>query len=112
MNALAPGATIEGSVYYHGTDLYGPDIDPVQVRKLIFDRVRQGVQHDNLVERPGQPTFGAGAVVPEDVEEERVVQLAQRVDGVGQSADLVVGVPGKGREDLHLMRVELLLVRR
>jgi len=35
MNDLIPTATIEGSVLYHGEDLYGPKVDPVQVRKLI-----------------------------------------------------------------------------
>jgi phosphate transport system ATP-binding protein len=35
MNDLIPGATVEGRVLYHGEDLYGPKVDPVQVRKLI-----------------------------------------------------------------------------
>jgi phosphate transport system ATP-binding protein len=35
MNDLIPTASVEGHCYYHGQDLYGPDVDPVQVRKLI-----------------------------------------------------------------------------
>jgi phosphate transport system ATP-binding protein len=35
MNDLIPGATVEGSVKYRGQDLYGSNIDPVQVRKRI-----------------------------------------------------------------------------
>ncbi len=35
MNDLIPGATVSGSLRYHGQDLYGPKVDPVQVRKLI-----------------------------------------------------------------------------
>jgi len=35
MNDLIPGATVEGAVEYHGVDLYGSDVDPVQVRKRI-----------------------------------------------------------------------------
>jgi phosphate transport system ATP-binding protein len=35
MNDLIPGATVEGQIFYHGEDLYGPDVDPVQARKLI-----------------------------------------------------------------------------
>jgi phosphate transport system ATP-binding protein len=35
MNDLIPIARIEGHCYYHGEDLYGPKVDPVQVRKLI-----------------------------------------------------------------------------
>jgi len=35
MNDLIPGAEVEGDLLYHGEDLYGPTVDPVQVRKLI-----------------------------------------------------------------------------
>jgi phosphate transport system ATP-binding protein len=35
MNDLIPSARVEGQALYHGIDLYGPDIDPVQVRKRI-----------------------------------------------------------------------------
>ena len=35
MNDLIPAASVTGSVLYHGQDLYGADIDPVQVRKRI-----------------------------------------------------------------------------
>ena len=35
MNDLIPSARVTGSVGYHGQDIYGEDIDPVQVRKRI-----------------------------------------------------------------------------
>jgi phosphate transport system ATP-binding protein len=35
MNDLILGATVEGTVLYHGQDLYGPGVDPVEVRKRI-----------------------------------------------------------------------------
>jgi phosphate transport system ATP-binding protein len=35
MNDLIEGARVEGTVLYHGVDLYGPKIDPVEVRKRI-----------------------------------------------------------------------------
>jgi phosphate transport system ATP-binding protein len=35
MNDLIPGAQVGGQLLYHGEDLYGPAVDPVQVRKLI-----------------------------------------------------------------------------
>jgi phosphate transport system ATP-binding protein len=35
MNDLIEGARVEGQVLYHGVDLYGPAIDPVEVRKRI-----------------------------------------------------------------------------
>jgi phosphate transport system ATP-binding protein len=35
MNDLIPNAEVQGELLYHGEDLYGPNVDPVQVRKLI-----------------------------------------------------------------------------
>ncbi|HET6831089.1 MAG TPA: phosphate ABC transporter ATP-binding protein PstB [Solirubrobacterales bacterium] len=35
MNDLVPSAEVTGRLLYHGEDLYGPKVDPVQVRKLI-----------------------------------------------------------------------------
>jgi phosphate transport system ATP-binding protein len=35
MNDLIPGAEVTGSLRYHGQDLYGPTVDPVEVRKRI-----------------------------------------------------------------------------
>jgi phosphate transport system ATP-binding protein len=35
MNDLIPGAEVHGNVLYHGEDLYGKDVDPVEVRKQI-----------------------------------------------------------------------------
>ncbi|CAN5277434.1 phosphate ABC transporter ATP-binding protein PstB [soil metagenome] len=35
MNDLIPSAKIEGRIEYHGEDLYGPKVDPVEVRQRI-----------------------------------------------------------------------------
>jgi phosphate transport system ATP-binding protein len=35
MNDLIPSASVDGRVLYHGLDLYGPDVDAVEVRKRI-----------------------------------------------------------------------------
>ncbi len=35
MNDLIPTARVDGRVLYHGVDLYGADVDPVEVRKRI-----------------------------------------------------------------------------
>jgi phosphate transport system ATP-binding protein len=35
MNDLIPAAEVKGRLLYHGEDLYGDKVDPVQVRKLI-----------------------------------------------------------------------------
>ena len=35
MNDLIPTAKVDGTILYHGEDLYGADVDPVEVRKRI-----------------------------------------------------------------------------
>lgn len=35
MNDVIPGAKVEGKVFYHGIDLYGPKVEPVEVRRRI-----------------------------------------------------------------------------
>jgi phosphate transport system ATP-binding protein len=35
MNDLIPGAKVEGKITYHGQDLYGDGVDPVEVRRRI-----------------------------------------------------------------------------
>jgi phosphate transport system ATP-binding protein len=41
MNDLIPSARVHGAVRYHGVDLYGPGIDPVEVRRrmgMVFQK--------------------------------------------------------------------------
>jgi phosphate transport system ATP-binding protein len=35
MNDLIPGAAVDGQIYYHGEELYQPQIDAIEVRKRI-----------------------------------------------------------------------------
>ncbi len=35
MNDLVPSARLEGAVRYHGVDVYGPEVDPVEVRRRV-----------------------------------------------------------------------------
>jgi phosphate transport system ATP-binding protein len=35
MNDVIAGAKVKGQILYHGRDLYGPDVDPVEVRRRI-----------------------------------------------------------------------------
>ena len=35
MNDLIPGAHLTGTVAYHGTDIYGPNVDPIEVRRKV-----------------------------------------------------------------------------
>ena len=41
MNDLVPGAQVDGKILYHGEDLYGSGVDPVEVRRrigMVFQR--------------------------------------------------------------------------
>ncbi len=41
MNDLIPGATVTGDVFYHGQNIYAPEVDPVAVRRrigMVFQR--------------------------------------------------------------------------
>jgi phosphate transport system ATP-binding protein len=41
MNDLVPGVSVTGRLLYHGQDLYGPEADPVEVRRrigMVFQR--------------------------------------------------------------------------
>jgi phosphate transport system ATP-binding protein len=62
MNDLIPGARVAGRVAFHGTDLYSPEVDPIQVRrrigmvfqkpnpfpKSIYDNVAYGIKINNI----------------------------------------------------------------
>src|SRR5262245_7264921 len=41
MNDLVPSARVSGSLLYHGVDLYGSNVDPIEVRRrigMVFQR--------------------------------------------------------------------------
>ena len=59
-----------------------------------------------------QRAFGAGAVVADDVDDQRVVELALVLHFLNHPADLVIGIGGVGGKDLRLARVEFLLDQR
>jgi len=62
MNDLIPGAQVDGTLLYHGVDLYGAGVDPIEVRrrigmvfqrpnpfpKSIFDNVAYGLRIHGL----------------------------------------------------------------
>jgi phosphate transport system ATP-binding protein len=57
MNDLIPGAELSGSIAYHGYDLYGSDVDPVEVRRrigMVFQRPNPFPKsiHDNVAFGP------------------------------------------------------------
>ena len=57
MNDLIDGARVEGKLTYHGIDLYGPSVDPVEVRRrigMVFQKPNPFPKsiYDNLVFGP------------------------------------------------------------
>jgi phosphate transport system ATP-binding protein len=57
MNDLIPGVKVGGSISYHGEDLYGPDADPVEVRRrigMVFQKPNPFPKsiHDNVAFAP------------------------------------------------------------
>ncbi len=77
MNDLVPSARVGGQLLYHGTDIYGSDVDPIEVRrrigmvfqrpnpfpKSIYDNIAYGLRilgmKDNLDDRVEQALRGA-----------------------------------------------------
>jgi phosphate transport system ATP-binding protein len=57
MNDLIPGVNIGGQILYHGEDLYGPEADPVEVRRrigMVFQKPNPFPKsiHDNVAFAP------------------------------------------------------------
>ena len=67
-------------------------------------------QAGDLAERAFQPAFGRGPVVADDVEDQRVVELAGLLEAVDQPADLVVGVGHVRGVVLHQPAIDALRV--
>ena len=108
-----PGPRPGGRVVRRGR-VGAPGVEPavlVDQRELLLGGEGDPVLHRQLVEGAGQRALQARAVVAEDVDDERVVELAHLLDRVEQAADVPVGVLLEAGVDLHLPRVQLLLAR-
>ena len=77
--------------------------------EVLLQVVGHVVEELVLVDRAVRPSFGARAVVG-DHHDQRVVELADRLQEVEQSPDLVVGVLEEAGEHLHHAGVEPPLV--
>jgi phosphate transport system ATP-binding protein len=76
MNDLIPSASVDGTILYHGQDLYADDVDPVEVRKLIgmvFQKPNPFPKsiYDNVA-------FGPRVLGRKDGLDDRVEQALQR----------------------------------
>ncbi len=105
MNDLVPGATVEGEILYHGQDLYGPKVDPVQVRKMIgmvFQKPNPFPKsiYDNIA-------FGPRVLGMKDIDErvEKALQRAALWDEVkDRLKDNAYGMSGGQQQRLCIAR--------
>ncbi|MGH2386243.1 MAG: phosphate ABC transporter ATP-binding protein PstB [Candidatus Limnocylindria bacterium] len=106
MNDLIPSARVEGQLLYHGEDLYGPTVDPVQVRKLIgmvFQKPNPFPKsiYDNIAFGPR--TLGMNGDMDEIVE--RALRGAALWDEVnGRLGDNAYGLSGGQQQRLCIAR--------
>ena len=77
-----------------------------------FGQRQDAVVGGQLIERAFERALGAGAVVADDVDDERIVELALVLDFLDHPADFMVGVGGIGGEHLGLAGVKRLLDQR
>ena len=104
---------IERNGPWHGHMVVGAVAAPrVDERQLLFDGERDAVEVRNFVRRAVHRTFGAAAVVPADVDDQRIVELAEILHRPDDASDLVVRVGEIGRIDLDLPCEQALLVGR
>ena len=106
MNDLIAGATVDGSILYHGQDLYGPGVDPVEVRKLIgmvFQKPNPFPKsiYDNVA-------FGPRALGMKDALDDRVESCLRRAalwDEVkNRLKDSALGLSGGQQQRLCIAR--------
>jgi phosphate transport system ATP-binding protein len=105
MNDLIPGATVEGRIGYHGQDLYGPEVDPVEVRKrigMVFQKPNPFPKsvYDNIA-------FGPRILGMKDVEErvERALTRAALWDEAkDRLEDNAFGMSGGQQQRLCIAR--------
>jgi hypothetical protein len=84
----------------------------VIVLQHFRNRFRYAVEVRHLVEQACHAAFGAGAVVANRVEDERVVELADILESLDQAAGLIVGILTEPGEYFHLAGEEFSFVRR
>jgi phosphate transport system ATP-binding protein len=106
MNDLIPGATVAGSVRYHGRDLYGPKVDPVEVRRrigMVFQKPNPFPKsiYDNVAFGPRVLSLKAGL----DERVERALTGAALWDEVkDRLGDNALGLSGGQQQRLCIAR--------
>jgi phosphate transport system ATP-binding protein len=106
MNDLVPGAAVKGSVLYHGQDLYGAAVDPVEVRRrigMVFQKPNPFPKsvYDNVAFGPRVLRLEGGL----DERVERALQHAALWDEVkDRLRDNALGLSGGQQQRLCIAR--------
>ena len=82
----------------------------VHAAEHLVEVLGNGVEEGHLVEQSYWAPLGGGAVIALDVYDERVVELAHRLNSVHDAAHLVIGMGQRGSIDLHHAGEDLLLI--
>ena len=106
MNDLIDGARVEGAVKYHGVDLYGPSIDPVEVRRrvgMVFQKPNPFPKsvYDNVAYGPKIAGQKKGL---DDVVEESLRKAALWEEVKDRLQDSALGLSGGQQQRLCIAR--------
>jgi phosphate transport system ATP-binding protein len=108
MNDLIEGARVEGTLTYHGIDLYGSDVDPVEVRRrigMVFQKPNPFPKsiYDNLAFGPRLNGVKKRAALDDIVE--RSLRRAALWDEVrGRLSSSAMGLSGGQQQRLCIAR--------
>ena len=106
MNDLIESARVDGRVKYHGVDLYGPDIDPVEVRRrvgMVFQKPNPFPKsiYDNVAYGPRIAGRKKGL---DDVVEESLRKAALWEEVKDRLQDSALGLSGGQQQRLCIAR--------
>jgi len=106
MNDLIDSARVEGSVRYHGVDLYGPRIDPVEVRRrigMVFQKANPFPKsiYDNIAFGPRVAGYSGDL---DDLVEESLIRAALWDEVKGKLRDFAPSLSGGQQQRLCIAR--------
>ncbi|HEY8526992.1 MAG TPA: phosphate ABC transporter ATP-binding protein PstB [Acidimicrobiales bacterium] len=108
MNDLIPGARAEGTLEYHGVPLYGPNVDPVEVRRrigMVFQKPNPFPKsiYDNVAYGP-RLTGTRKRSELDDIVEESLRKAALWDEVEGRLKDSALGLSGGQQQRLCIAR--------
>jgi phosphate transport system ATP-binding protein len=106
MNDLIPSARVTGSIDYHGQDLYGPEVDPVEVRKrigMVFQKPNPFPKsiYDNIAFGPRILGFGGDM---DEIVERALVRAALWDEVKDRLSENAFGMSGGQQQRLCIAR--------